>query len=226
MSSPKHQRNSRQNTTDLASHLAKNKNQFADEENANNSKSTFDEYGRGAPTDRLIFGYAPSVTAEAVAFHSRFTNKQWKLERRLRYKNRCLRPRQLFLQEQAAIANGTTKKEGVLNFEPDTSAIKLRLYWIEKLEEEKKFLQGQLTSTATGTTTTTTTNKNSNNTSTKTEGGNQQQQKNNDNNSKKQASGSGKGESSFGKLLSDMFGGEYTSETAENEGGKRRQRNE
>lgn len=214
----KHQQRQQQQAQDLAAHLAKNKNQFADDENTNNKSSSLDEYGRGAPTDRLIFGYAPSVTAEAVAFHSRFTNKQWKLERRLRYKNRCLRPRQVFLQEQASILNGTTKKDGVLNFEPDTSAIKLRLYWIEKLEEEKKFLQGTLTNTNNAEKKTSSTNAEEKKTD--TEGGKQQQQQ-------KQGKG---GESSFGKLLSDMFGDDYSGGGAndqhQKEGGKRRQRNE
>ena len=213
---------------DLTTLTAQNKNQFAavgeNESNSQVSKKfnnrPVDDYGRGAPTDRLTFGYAPSVLSEAVAFHSQFTPKQWKLERRLRYRNRCLRSRALYFQEVAGLASGAVKKEKVLNFEPDTSAIKLRLYWIEKLEEEKRLLAGGSGDDDITTSKQNTASGNSNNNNNASSSSNNQKSKTNNssgNNNNK--------DGNFGQLLSDMFGGEYSS-TNNKESGKRRQREE
>ena len=218
---------------DIANVVAKNKNQFVVESEGPSTGKSFlnnrpvDDYGRGAPTDRLTFGYAPSVAAEAVAFHSRFNAKKWKIERRLRYKSRCLRTRAVFLQEQASLANGTLKQTGVVNFEPDTSAIKLRLYWIEKAEEERKLLSG-------GGVTTAMDKEDNNNSKTVVAGTNKNDQQGTKQSASNQQQQQGKskagGDGSFSKLLSDMFGGEFTNTNNNNEGkkesGQRRQREE
>ena len=229
---------------DLNTLTAKNKNQFAAEgENEQNSHTQkqfnnrpCDDYGRGAPTDRLIFGYAPSVPTEAVAFHSQYTPKQWKLERRLRYRNKCLRSRAAYFQEVANLASGHLKKSKVLHFEPETSAIKLRLYWIEKIEEEKKMLAGGGDSSNDASNNNNNNNQSSNNTSNQQQvGGNAS--KNTSNNASNKGNNSSNNnknkDGNFGQLLSDMFGGGYTASTSNNtnnknakESGKRRQRDE
>lgn len=225
---------------DLAAHVAKNKNQFAvdGESTSQQQQRKFnnrpvDDYGRGAPTDRLIFGYAPSVPAEAVAFHSRFPVKKWKIERRIRYKNRCLRQRSVFLQEQAAVSAGTLKTAGLLNFEPEASAIKLRLYWIEKVEEERKLLSGAADDDKNESATATTSSidvynrKNKKPTAGASSPPPPPPVPSNANDNTNKGSKSGGGDGSFGKLLSDMFGGEYTSEAPTmKESGQRRQREE
>lgn len=72
-----------------------------------------DAYGKGAPTDRLQFGYSPAVAAEAVAFHSRFTAETW---RAARQRN----GRHTFVKKQ---------KLSPLNCEPVTSILKLQRHW-------------------------------------------------------------------------------------------------
>jgi hypothetical protein len=72
-----------------------------------------DAYGNGAPTDRLQFGYSPAVTAEAVAFHSRFATDDWLAARK---RNGHL----AFVKKQ---------KLSTLNCEPITSILKLQRHW-------------------------------------------------------------------------------------------------
>ncbi|EKF38331.1 hypothetical protein MOQ_001465 [Trypanosoma cruzi marinkellei] len=77
-----------------------------------------DEYGKGSPTDRLQFGYAPSNAAEAIAFHSAIPAKKWIAERR----------------KQACIAIVKKQKLPRPNCEPMTSLLKLKEHWREKAQ--------------------------------------------------------------------------------------------
>nr|CCC95703.1 unnamed protein product [Trypanosoma congolense IL3000] len=72
-----------------------------------------DVYGKGSPTDRLQFGYAPSVTAEAVAYHSTIPTEVWIAARRKNYRTAIIKQ----------------KKLPRTNCEPITSIIKLRQHW-------------------------------------------------------------------------------------------------
>ncbi|GET90235.1 hypothetical protein, conserved [Leishmania tarentolae] len=80
---------------------------------ASASENTLDTYGNGSPTDRLQFGYSPSVVAEAVAFHSRFTKDAWVTARKRN-------GRMVFVKKQ---------KLKVTNCEPITSILKLQSHW-------------------------------------------------------------------------------------------------
>ncbi|AYU80461.1 hypothetical protein conserved [Leishmania donovani] len=80
---------------------------------ASTSENSVDTYGNGSPTDRLQFGYSPSVAAEAVAFHTRFTKDAWVTARKRN-------GRLVFVKKQ---------KLGVTNCEPITSILKLQSHW-------------------------------------------------------------------------------------------------
>lgn len=80
---------------------------------ASTSENGVDAYGNGSPTDRLQFGYSPSVTAEAVAFHTRFTKDAWVAVRKRN-------GRLVFVKKQ---------KLDVTNCEPITSILKLQSHW-------------------------------------------------------------------------------------------------
>ncbi|KAG5500622.1 hypothetical protein JKF63_03718 [Porcisia hertigi] len=80
---------------------------------ASNSERTVDTYGNGSPTDRLQFGYSPSITAEAVAFHARFTKDAWVAARRRN-------GRVVFVKKQ---------RLELTNCEPVTSILKLQSHW-------------------------------------------------------------------------------------------------
>ncbi|KAG5500035.1 hypothetical protein GH5_04177 [Leishmania sp. Ghana 2012 LV757] len=77
------------------------------------TENSVDAYGNGSPTDRLQFGYSPSVAAEAVAFHARFTKDAWVTARR----------------RNARIVFFKKKKLDVTNCEPITSLLKLQSHW-------------------------------------------------------------------------------------------------
>ncbi|KAF8275974.1 hypothetical protein TcYC6_0014330 [Trypanosoma cruzi] len=77
-----------------------------------------DEYGKGSPTDRLQFGYAPAIAAEAIAFHSVISAKKWIAERR----------------KQTCIAIVKKQKLPRPNCEPMTSLLKLKEHWREKAQ--------------------------------------------------------------------------------------------
>ncbi|KAF8283119.1 hypothetical protein TcBrA4_0077160 [Trypanosoma cruzi] len=77
-----------------------------------------DEYGKGSPTDRLQFGYAPAIAAEAIAFHSAIPAKKWIAERR----------------KQTCIAIVKKQKLPRPNCEPMTSLLKLKEHWREKAQ--------------------------------------------------------------------------------------------
>ncbi|RNE99027.1 hypothetical protein TraAM80_08416 [Trypanosoma rangeli] len=72
-----------------------------------------DDYGKGSPTDRLQFGYAPSNAAEAVAFHSSIPAAKWIAQRR----------------KQARHAIFKKQKLSRPNCEPMTSLLKLKQHW-------------------------------------------------------------------------------------------------
>lgn len=113
--------------------------------------STIDEYGKGHPSDRLVFGYSPAVTAEAVAFHSQFSPQQWRKARKDNFRTRCLRTgQQLQLEHQKLMRkmkegnNGKKQtamiEDASLHFEPDMSVVQLRLYWMQRARDEQKML--------------------------------------------------------------------------------------
>ncbi|RNF16857.1 hypothetical protein TcG_05974 [Trypanosoma cruzi] len=77
-----------------------------------------DEYGKGSPTDRLQFGYAPAIAAEAIAIHSAIPAKKWIAERR----------------KQTCIAIVKKQKLPRPNCEPMTSLLKLKEHWREKAQ--------------------------------------------------------------------------------------------
>lgn len=72
-----------------------------------------DEYGHGSPTDRLQFGYSPSIADEAVSFHQRISPSEWVAERR--------RLGKLVFSKHQKLPSP--------NCEPFSSCIKLRDYW-------------------------------------------------------------------------------------------------
>ncbi|ORC86980.1 uncharacterized protein TM35_000241300 [Trypanosoma theileri] len=72
-----------------------------------------DEYGKGCPTDRLQFGYAPAIAAEAVAFHNTISAKKWIDDRR----------------RQGRITIVKKQKLTRPNCEPMTSLLKLKQHW-------------------------------------------------------------------------------------------------
>mmetsp|Transcript_8935 Transcript_8935/g.10070 ORF Transcript_8935/g.10070 Transcript_8935/m.10070 type:complete len:273 (+) Transcript_8935:49-867(+) len=72
-----------------------------------------DSYGHGCPTDRLQFGYAPSVVEEAVLFHSAVGAKQWIADRK----------------RNGRVAFVTKQKLRNPNCEPLTTILKLKRYW-------------------------------------------------------------------------------------------------
>ncbi|KAH9600437.1 hypothetical protein LSM04_000838 [Trypanosoma melophagium] len=72
-----------------------------------------DEYGKGSPTDRLQFGYAPAIAAEAVAFHTAISTKKWIDDRR----------------RQGGITIVKKQKLTRPNCEPMTSLLKLKQHW-------------------------------------------------------------------------------------------------
>ncbi|RNF12968.1 uncharacterized protein Tco025E_06384 [Trypanosoma conorhini] len=72
-----------------------------------------DDYGKGSPTDRLQFGYAPANAAEAVAFHSSIPAKKWVAQRR----------------KQGRLAIVMKQKLPRPNCEPMTSLLKLKQHW-------------------------------------------------------------------------------------------------
>nr|CCC53746.1 conserved hypothetical protein [Trypanosoma vivax Y486] len=73
----------------------------------------FDEYGKGSPSDRLQFGYAPAVSAEAIAFHSTISADAWISARRKNYWKAIIKQKPL---ERS-------------NCEPLTSVLKLKKHW-------------------------------------------------------------------------------------------------
>ncbi|KEG14787.1 hypothetical protein DQ04_00311230 [Trypanosoma grayi] len=75
--------------------------------------SAADEYGKGSPTDRLQFGYAPAIAAEAVAFHTAIPAKKWVADRR----------------SQGRITFVKKQKLTRPNCEPMTSLLKLKEHW-------------------------------------------------------------------------------------------------
>ncbi|EAN80083.1 uncharacterized protein TEOVI_000110300 [Trypanosoma equiperdum] len=86
---------------------------FSTEVSSSNAGPAFDGYGKGSPTDRLQFGYAPAVAAEAVAYHSTISTDAWIEARRTRYRTAIV--------EQ--------KKLRRPNCEPITSILKLQGHW-------------------------------------------------------------------------------------------------
>lgn len=81
-----------------------------------------DEYGKGLPTDRLQFGYAPSVTEEAVCFHSQIPASVWIADRRRLAKN-------IYGKRQRGSADCD-------HCERLTSVLKLRDYWKTQSETQ------------------------------------------------------------------------------------------
>ncbi|KAG5474534.1 hypothetical protein LSCM1_03321 [Leishmania martiniquensis] len=77
------------------------------------SENSVDTYGNGSPTDRLQFGYSPSVAAEAIAFHARFTKDAWVAARKCN-------ARIVFVKKQ---------KLDSTNCEPISSVLKLQSHW-------------------------------------------------------------------------------------------------
>ncbi|CCW68560.1 unnamed protein product [Phytomonas sp. Hart1] len=84
-----------------------------------------DIYGKGSPTDRLQFGYAPAIAEEAIAFHSRYTARKWIEARR----------------DLGRLAFVKKQKLPKTNCEPITSLLKLKNYW-NRLEEFNTSLRG------------------------------------------------------------------------------------
>eukprot|EP00796_Vickermania_ingenoplastis_P004608 gene4608-3322_t len=84
-----------------------------DSHRRNATLKEMDEYGKGLPTDRLQFGYAPAIAEEAVAFHRRISAADW-VEARRRVGHR------VFAKHQ---------KSTRLHCEPITSVLKLRHHW-------------------------------------------------------------------------------------------------
>ncbi|CAJ1029192.1 hypothetical protein, conserved [Leishmania lindenbergi] len=80
---------------------------------ASASENSVDTYGNGSPTDRLQFGYSPSIAAEAVAFHARFAKEAWVAARKRN-------GRVVFVKRQ---------KLDATNCEPITSILKLQSHW-------------------------------------------------------------------------------------------------
>lgn len=78
-----------------------------------NVTDDIDAYGHGCPTDRLQFGYAPSVVEEAVLFHSAMGAKQWIAERK----------------RNGKVAFVSKQKLRNPNCEPLTTVLKLKRYW-------------------------------------------------------------------------------------------------
>lgn len=72
-----------------------------------------DEYGKGSPTDRLQFGYAPTIAEEAVCFHARVPASEWIQDRK----------------RIGKIVFAKHQKNPVMHFEPISSALKLRDHW-------------------------------------------------------------------------------------------------
>lgn len=72
-----------------------------------------DVYGKGLPTDRLQFGYAPAVLEEALDYHAQYTAADWVADRRRNYR--------------AAIVQ--RQKLEPLNCEPFASVLKLKKHW-------------------------------------------------------------------------------------------------
>lgn len=87
--------------------------EVADRRRAVKGSDSADEYGKGAPTDRLQFGYAPAIAEEAMCFHTRIPASKWVQDRvrigKLVFKNH--------------------QKNPVPHFEPISSALKLRDHW-------------------------------------------------------------------------------------------------
>lgn len=92
---------------------SQNRNHWSLRGGYNVHKGTADDYGKGSPTDRLQFGYSPSIAEEAICFHQRFSSSQWIQERQRVGKL-------VFLKHQ---------KIPALNCEMIIPALKLREHW-------------------------------------------------------------------------------------------------
>lgn len=85
-----------------------------------------DEYGQGAASDRLQFGYAPAIYEEAVAFHSLISAKEWIANRK----------------RNGQIAFVKKQKLHKPNCEPIVTMLKLKRYWSELNELGSKLREG------------------------------------------------------------------------------------
>ena len=81
-----------------------------------------DSYGQGCPTDRLQFGYAPAVSAEAVAFYACMSKQQWLQARKGWWTWFVKAP-----QGQLTQSGGPGRDAP--NCEPITSQFKLQHHW-------------------------------------------------------------------------------------------------
>ncbi|EPY23691.1 hypothetical protein STCU_07549 [Strigomonas culicis] len=80
---------------------------------ARRESNEIDVYGKGAPTDRLQFGYSPSVLDEALEYHAQYAAADWVDARRRHYKT-------AILQQEPLVP---------LNCEPFASVLKLKKHW-------------------------------------------------------------------------------------------------
>lgn len=85
-------------------------------------KERADEYGKGAPTDRLQFGYSPSIAEEAVCFHQHISPTQWIEDR----------------QRIGKLVYSKHQKNPYPNCELIIPALKLREHW-----KQQSLLQAQ-----------------------------------------------------------------------------------
>ena len=98
-----------------------------------------DDYGRGAPTDRLVYGYSPAIVAEAVAFHSQYAAADWRRARKQHFREQCLKPRASRQHggDDACDAAGDADSTPT-HFETDLAVLQLRLYWLSRAKEERR----------------------------------------------------------------------------------------
>lgn len=89
-------------------------------------KDSVDEYGKGSSTDRLQFGYSPSIVEEATCFHQQFSPSQWIAERR----------------RIGKLVYGKHQKNSVLHCALLVPGLKLRNHWKQQSLQQSKFNKG------------------------------------------------------------------------------------
>lgn len=103
-----------------------NRNQWTQRGAYELEKDAVDEYGKGSSTDRLQFGYSPSIVEEAKCFHQQFSPSQWIAERR----------------KIGKLVYGKNQKNSVLHCALLVPGLKLRSHWKQQSLLQSKFNMG------------------------------------------------------------------------------------